>query len=253
MVALPLLVASSVDVAVAILLAFVGVVVARRHASPAARRAQRAFAVWWWGLSVTTGVTASREVAGAFGVADAAAVVAVANLLQYAYVVALCAAVWGLLYYLLYLYTGRSGFFWPLATFYGLYGLVALGLIIQMRPAGISVGKWFAGAAYASPQTGGVLLTVMVLLLLLPQLVAAAAYATLYRKVENAESKYRIALVSGALFVWLGLSLVAPFIQLGRFEAWQAGGRLVGLAAAVVILMAFRPPAWVRARWRNVR
>lgn len=245
MVVATLALAAIVDLAIAAVLIVVGRAAWRRSHGRESRRAAALFAAWWYGLAGTVLTNALREAAGAAGVESSAWVLAALPWLHDAYIAALVVSVWGLLYYLIYLFSGRTGSFWPLTVFYALYGAVAFWLLAGMDVSGLSVGKWFVGWSYAHPETGGALLLVMTLLLLLPQIGAALAYATLLRRVREPGPRRRIAIVSAALAGWLGLTLLAPFLQLGRFEWWQAGGRLVGLAAAVAILYAYlsTPPA----------
>lgn len=240
--------AAIVDAAIAVLLFYVGRVVAARKGSPPAKRALQAFGAWWDGLAFTVLVNAVKEAVAALGFEREMGVVPLLDLLQYASIVALCIAVWGLLYYLIYLFTGNERWRVPLATFYAAYALVGLAFVWRMDPAGVAAGKWFVTWAYTAPAAGGAFLVVLTLLLLLPQIVGAALYLRAARHATTALSRYRIRLVSWALILWLGITLVAPFVQLGRFEWWQAGGRLVGLVAALAILMAYRPPPAIARR-----
>lgn len=229
--------AALVDLATAGLLAFTGWHVLQRHPRGPALVATRAFSLWWFGLAWTLLLTAAREGAAAVGAADALGAVVVPA--HATYVVALCVAVWGLLYYLLYLFTGRTGWLWPTAIGYGVVALAALALSARLEPRGLAVSKWFVGWDYGDAAAGGPFVLLTFALLLVPQLAAAIAYATVARRAEDPILRSRIHRVSLALIVWLGLSFFAPFLQLGRFEAWAAGGRIVGLAAAVVIARAF--------------
>lgn len=232
-----LLAAALVDSAITLTLGYVGWRVARRHHTPEDARAAFGFAAWWYGLAFTVFTNAWREAAAGLAVEGRlAAVVPVAHA---AYIVALVASVCGLLYYLTYIFTGRAAWFWPLVAFYAAYGAAAVWISARLSPDGLVAGPWFVQWHYARPELGGGLLLVMVLLLLLPQLAAAIAYGTLYRRTPEGIARRRIALVSTALIVWLGSALVAPALQLGRFEWWQAGGRFVGLASAIVILYAY--------------
>lgn len=241
--------AATVDAAITVLLLFVGWTVSTRAASPAGRRALRAFGVWWFGLAVTVAANAIKEAVVAADL-DAATFL---NAFQYAYVLALCAAVWGLLYYLVYLFTGHERAYWPLATFYALYATTALWVIASMTPAGVTEGKWFVQWAYANPTPGGPILIVLTLLLLLPQIGAAVVYLRAASGTPDRMARFRVRVVAWSLILWLGIQLLAPFLMLGRFEWWQAGGRLVGLAAALAILVAYRPPLALARRLEVAR
>lgn len=240
--------AALVDAAIVAVLVAVAAQLGRRRAAGDAGGAIRAFQVWWLGLAFTVLANALREVVAAAGVETSAPVVAALNALQYLWLAATCAAVAGLLYYLVYLHTGSRRWLGPLVAFYALYAIAAFAILARIQPDGVAPGKWFVQWAYARPDVGVGLLAVMSLLLLLPQIVGAAVYLTLRGRVAERGARYRIAMVAWPLLAWLGSALLAPAIQLGRFEAWQAGGRLVGLVASLLILAAYRPPAWIRAR-----
>lgn len=246
--ALTLGAAAFVDLLIAALFVYVAMIVARRSTSAKAHRASLAFAAWWGGVGVTIFTNALREGLAAGGLHNAPAARALLDLWQYVYVVALVVAVAGLVYYLVYLYTGNGRWFWPLVAFYSAYGLTALALIARMQPAGVTPGKWFVTWAYVNPQAGGAIFLVLVLLLLLPQIVGSALYLSLRRRLQDPMGRYRVTMVGGAILVWQSIQLLAPFVRLGQFEWWQAGGRLMGLAAALIVLAAYRPPAFVR-RW----
>lgn len=248
MVVLTLLVAAVVDSAIAGVLAGVGRVFHGAAASVDARRALASFRLWWFGLAFTVFANASKEAVAAFGAHTSPFAVVILNAMSYAFILATCAAVAGLLYYLTYLVTGRRGAFVPIVAFYAAYTVVALALVARMAPAGVTPGKWFVQWAFLHPTSGGPLLAVLTLLLLLPQIAAGIAYLVLRRRLDEPLARYRTGLIGWALVLWLGLALVAPFVQLGRFEAWQAGGRLVAFAAALAIFSAYRPPALVRTR-----
>lgn len=241
--------AAAVDALVALVLVYVGWTVAIRPASAEGRRALHAFGVWWIGLAITVAINATKEGFASAGILAPAFFVA----LQYVWVAALCAAVWGLLYYLIFLFTGHDEWYWRLALFYVAYGAAAAWALAQLQPNGIiaptaTEHKWFIQWSYANPSALGVVLNVLILLLLLPQIGAAVVYLRAAGRTKDKLARFRVRVVAWALILWLGLTLLAPFVQLGRFEAWQAGGRLVGLAASLAILYAYRPPAALRRR-----
>lgn len=250
MVSATLLSAALVDFAAAFVFLFVGGRVARHSVSAEAVRARSAFAIFWLGMAIDIVITAVRELTAAFDVTTGTAMARFVGLTFYVYVFALTAAVAGLLYALLFIYTGRKALIWPVFGFYGAFFVYAAFLISRLDPVGNAPGKWFAQVAYANPTAAGApLVLALFALLLLPQLATAIGYATLARKAPEGELKFRIKVVSTALIGWFGSSLGAPFVGLGRFEFWQAGGRLVALAAAVAIAVAYAPPASLRARW----
>lgn len=249
MVVLTLIAAAVVDATIAAVLATVGGVFRTAdHVEKDARLALASFRAWWFGLAFTVFANALKEAIAGFGQETNAVAIAILDATSFGFIAATCVAVAGLLFYLTYLFTGRRGAFVPIVVFYALYTALALYLVAQMRPSGIVAGKWFVQWGYANPAAGGPILILLTLLLLLPQIAAGIAYLVLRRRLGDPVARYRTGLVGWALVLWLGISLLAPFIQLGRFEAWQAGGRLVALAAALAILAAYRPPASIRAR-----
>jgi hypothetical protein len=245
MVLWTLALAGLVDLAAGAVFAYVGHRLARRHAGEHAR-ASLMFALWWQALAGTILITGARNTLAGLGFTTPLAG-ALFGALNYVFVLLLCLGLWGLLYYLVVLFTGRRGVFWPLGVFYLAYFAVAAAVLLSLGPATVVAGKWFAQVAYANTLRGP-LLAVLLLLLLLPQILAAVAYGTLALRLKDATRRYRVGVVSVALVVWLGLQLAAPFLGLGRHEAWAAGGRFVGLAAALAVYWAYHPPAWVRQR-----
>ena len=230
--------AAVVDFAIAALPVVIALRFRQEHASTEARAAVAAFQVWWLGLGFTVFTNGAREAIAAFG--WDATLAGAFNAWQFVYIIATCASVAGLLYYLIFLFTGHSRWLRPLVGFYVIYAIVALALLARLQPAGVAPGKWFVQWSYANPGgLGAAVLGLMSLLLLLPQIVAAALYVLLRRRGIDPAARRRVTIIGVALLVWLGSTLIAPFVQLGRFEAWQAGGRLVGLVASVAILRAY--------------
>lgn len=243
-----LAIASLVDLATGGVFGYVGARVAGRHVAGPARRAALAFGVWWYFLSFNAIQTGLRGMAAAFDLVPPDGVVESSLVaLSYAAVIALCAGVAGLLYFLVYLFRGSERAFWPIVGFYAAYAVVAVYAYSLLQPNGVAAGKWFAGVTTGST-IGSAFFAIMVLLLFVPQIGGAVAYGALYFRLESAEKRYRVALVSTSLAVWLTLTLLAPFLGLGRYEWWAAGGRLVGLAAALAVLLAYHPTRAIRAR-----
>ncbi|MEA3203187.1 MAG: hypothetical protein QOI63_862, partial [Thermoplasmata archaeon] len=141
------------------------------------------------------------------------------------------------------------GWFYPLGAFYGLFLLLLVYLIVRSEPVGVTTQRWqvmikFAHENILGPAGG----LVFLLLFVGPQVVGALAYFTLFFRTDDPWARYRIGMVSLSLTVWFGSSVVAGLLGFGQDERWMLLSRLISLVAALVILMAYRPPAWVRRR-----
>lgn len=237
--------ASFAVLAAAALYAYVGVLTLRRPGSADARLAIQLFAVWWFGLAGTTAIGGVRGLLGFAGLTG----LGLFATLTYLNMVLYMGAIGGLVYYFLYLFTGRRGLVVPVGAIY-LVGLVgAIYFIAASAPAAVEVGRFQARLVYANPLSQEAAAPLL-LLLLVPALGGTAAYLSLALREREATQRYRILLVSTGIIVWF-LSSTALALS-GRFfadEAWQFGWRFVGLVAALLTYLAYRPPARVRRRW----
>jgi hypothetical protein len=235
----------------ALLYLYIGSVLRQRAVSPAARLANNMFVLWWVGLG---GI-------GVLGVVVQGAYL-VDRLPLWVYeaytilvLLVIFAALWGLQYYLVYLYTGSTRSFVPLGVFYALFFTATIGLLEYLGdPAALTDNGWQLRTEprVELPLAAGL---VFVLLLVGPQVVAAVAYARLFTKTSDRTQRYRIAMVTGSILVWFGSSIVAAALQFSDSLAWQFTSRAIGIVGALVILAAYRPPRWVRDRYgiRSVR
>ncbi|MES2155064.1 MAG: hypothetical protein V4510_08010 [bacterium] len=240
-------------VASAIVYIAVGVQVGRRPASPDAQLAKRMFQAWWYGLAGLSLFTPFVAILAQLGL-DKYDIMLV--LIQ-ALLVVIFAAIAGLVYYLLYLYTGRN---WVLGAVvaYFLVMLVWLEYILVaahiasygVPPDGGS--KTFldaAGQRIKSDPLQGILFG---LLVAVPPLLSAVAFFLLFFRVDGREQKYRIAVVSASLVVWFASSLTGTLTGLSSNPAtqqsWQLLNMVIALAAATAVYLAYKPPAWVRRR-----
>jgi hypothetical protein len=160
----------------------------------------------------------------------------------------ICIALWGLLYYLVYLFTGSQRFLIPLTIFYILYYVLLVYYITASDPARVEITRWRTQLVYAHPVTGS-LFTVVLVLLVFPQILAALAYFALFFRVREATQRYRILLVSWCIILWFGSAFVASVTGLSQEDWWQIVSRLIGLGAALGILFAYFPPGIIRRRF----
>jgi hypothetical protein len=231
--------------AAASIYAYVGWRLSRRVvASSEAKLAWQSFTVWWYGLAATTLIGGLLNLFGALGLT----ILPLFITATYINLLVICLALWGLLYYLIYLFTGKSQWLVPLGIFYLLYYALLVYYITASMPEGIQLDRWRAALDYRVPLTGPFYAFVIVLLLL-PQIIGGLAYFTLYFQVPGVTQKYRVLLVSWSIIIWFLSPLLALMSGLSEQDWWQIASRLIGLAAALTILMAYLPPRWLKQRY----
>lgn len=225
--------------------AYVGWRLSKRIVSSSeARLAWRSFTVWWYGLAVTTLIGGLLNLFGAVGLT----IVSLFITATYINLLTICLALWGLLYYLIYLFTGNSRLLVPLAIFYIIYYVLLVYYITASIPESINIDRWRTTLAYHASLTGP-FFVVLIVLLLLPQIIGGFAYFTLYFRVTETTQKYRILLVSWSIIIWFLSPLAALAGGLAEQDWWQLASRLIGLAAALTILIAYLPPRWLKQRY----
>lgn len=226
------------------LLLWVGRVVAERPASSRhARLASSMFAAWWYALAASTGATALTD--GLTAVADPPLSLVMG--LQFLSVAAVCMGLAGLLYYLVYLYTGRTGSFWPLVAGYALFAGVLIQVMAAWEPVGVVAAEWGASIDYARPASDA---TVLMLLLVLigPQLAASVALFLLAARLPDSAARVRLLVVATAIFAWFGSTLLATAVGATSNTAWQVLQLWIPVLVGLGVLLAHRPPLWLEAR-----
>jgi hypothetical protein len=237
-----LLVDAAVDLGVAALYAWVGLRLARRDVAAEAQPAQRMFSLWWFALAATGLAAGALSLAAQQGARDPLLFAR----FGLAATATFCLAMLGLVDYLAFLFTGREPRL-ELAVLYGAYFVLVAGSALASPPAGLDVSGW-RPAVVASQPAPAWLIGLSVALLFLPQVGGAVAYASLYRRVETAEQRYRIVLVSGSILLWSASVVIISQPALFPGDEAQVVGRGIVLASALSILLAYQPPRWVRAR-----
>jgi hypothetical protein len=224
---------------------YVGWRLSRRVISSSeARLAWGSFTIWWYGLAVTTLLGAFLNLFGILGITSLPLFVTA----TYINILVICTALWGLLYYLIYLFTGNRHSLLPLAVFYIIYYVILLYYITASIPESISVGRWNTTLIYRHPLTGPFFATVIALLVF-PQIIGGLAYFSLYFRVQDITQKYRVLLVSWSIIVWFLSPVIALAGGLANQDWWQFVSRSIGLTAALTILIAYLPPRWIQERY----
>lgn len=231
-----LLAAGVVSAVVGASFGFVARAVLRQPVAGEHRLAHRAHAAWWLALGaylvLQGAMTAAAATTGlSLGVYLASRVVAIPLL---------CAGVWGITYFLVYLYTGWREANRPLAVFFALVAALFAWATFA-TPQELLVRQWIIEIDDSAP-----LFTLIYALVGLPPIVASLAYLALLRKVRGRAQRYRIVLSAGGILLYVGTGLAA---RLGTNDALIFATLVgCGVAAALASLAAYYPPAFVRAR-----
>jgi hypothetical protein len=224
---------------------YVGRVLSRRRSSTAdSRLAWRLFVVWWYALASSTVISAVLSLLGGFGIIGLP-VFTTFTLLN---LLAICVALYGLVFYLVYLFTGSRKVLGPLSVFYVGYYTFLVYYVQASIPVDVAVKRWTAALIYEN-QLRGPIYTVALLLLLMPPILGGLAYFMLYFRVESMTQKYRVLLVSWSIVIWFLSASIASFGGFSESDGWQIISRFIGLGAAFAILVAYQPPSWIKQRF----
>jgi hypothetical protein len=146
-----LFISSLFALANAVIYGMVGYLLNKRMVKkPDSNLAWKLFTIWWFALSISTFITFTFNLLGALGQAGLPLFVA----LTYINLLLICIALWGLLYYLFYLFTGNSRLFMPLSLFYVFYYILLVYYITVSSPNEVTIGRWNTSISYRSPLTG---------------------------------------------------------------------------------------------------
>jgi hypothetical protein len=252
MVIQTLLVSAAFSLIASVIYAYVGYRLTRRSLPEGTRLAAYAFVAFWYGIAVSTltGPTGLQALLAAFGQVSLPAVL----LMTQVGLVAISVGLWGLLYYLVYLYTGWHGVWKGLAAFYIAFYAFLQYFIVDAGPVGLHTDRWSVVVDYRKDLSGPdawmqPYVLALIIGLLVPQIVAALAYLTLAFRVHDPTQRYRVLLVSISILVWFATPFFALGADVAKQDTYQVVSRLIGLAAAITIYMAYQPPRWIRRRY----
>ncbi|MHB8584975.1 MAG: hypothetical protein ACYDDF_03965 [Thermoplasmatota archaeon] len=216
----------------------------RRPLTGADVRASRSFAVFWLGAAAAAILNDASVAAGANG--GGAMIIAP---LTYANLLADVLYIGGLVYYLLYIYTGRASLFPYVVAFYAAALAGALALIASLGPTGMHMNRWGGSVAYQN-EPSAITALLFAVFFLLPPIVGSILYGTLYFRVHGRTQRWRVGLVSTSLFIWvLSALLVTAFDSSSANDAAAIAIRCISVAAMATIYAAYAPPAWVQRRF----
>jgi hypothetical protein len=227
------------------MLAYVSALTWKRKVAPTERGAMRAFAVWWAAAAAVLFLTIARTALAMLGVQDLAPYVA----MRYALAAPLAIAVWGLLYYLLYLYTGTRRVLWPLtAAYVGVFAYF-LWYFSQGGAPTLQTTDWDVRLV-SEPSPGPQAASAFGLVFGLPVIVATLAYGSLFFRVKERTQRWRIGMVSLGFLQLFGMVVVGFLAGWNKRDWYPLTYQLPALAASVMFLLAYHPPEALRARLR---
>jgi hypothetical protein len=215
-----------------------------RRGSRSPSVALASFAAFWWSAAVIWADQGLAALAGATGQASLPLLRALDQAVTGFY----CLAAASLLFYVLYLLTGKQRSLGPILLYY-LALFVALRYRVESAlPVRVDVGDWQANVVYAEPLQGAVY-TLLVALMVVPLLAAIVAYGALAFRVQDASARYRIACVTLGLLVWVTTEALAYTTGAAGTTQGELTRRLVALGSTVFVLAGYLPPRFARARW----
>lgn len=208
-----------------------------------AGRAMAFFSMWWFATALNQLAGSLLYLAAAAGWTDLD--------VQLSYVILqrmlLALSLVGLMYYLFYLFRGK-GYLPFLVAMYGTYAAFQIYTVLRGQPDGIDLWRWRTDLHYTVANPPVFQLVNLVFIIILP-VGGALALWRLYPKVATRGQRFRLVAVSTGFTAWWLYAVVAGQPALFDNDAVQSLNRLLGLVIALVILVAYEPPAWVRRRF----
>lgn len=223
--------------------AIVGVMMMRRAPPTQGQAARVMFALFWTSAAIIWITQGLGSLSGYLGVASLPLLSALDQVSTPFY----CLAAASLLYYVLYLLTGRARLLVPILTYYLVLFFLLRWRVESAQRLDINVQDWVVSFVYATPLQGAAY-SVIVSLVSGPLLLSILAYGALFFRVDEPAQRYRIALVALGLLAWIGTESIAFTTGFATTAAGEITRRVVALASTLVIVLAYRPPRAVEAR-----
>lgn len=229
----------------AALLAYIGVTVSRRPTLREDRLAMRMFAAWWFSAAAIILFGAAPSILSLAGTPP----LWIFDITTYATAVPLAVGLCGLLYYLLYIYTGRESLIRPLAVAYAAFFVFTIYYFAQFD------GRRLEETAYSvrilsDIQPPAWMRAAYGVAVALPILAAVVGYGLLLRRTHTPEQRFRLTLVSASFFVWFTPVLGAFVLGFDQADWFPFVYQIPGTLAAFLISLAYRPPPFVERHWR---
>ncbi|HVL47662.1 MAG TPA: hypothetical protein VM889_03810 [Candidatus Thermoplasmatota archaeon] len=228
----------------AALYAYIGRVVSERPAEGNAQTAIRAFALWWFALAVSTFIGGARTFLVVMGVHD----LVFHEALGFIAILPLVMSLWGLMSYLLFIYTGSLKPAWTLALVYSVIYAYFVYLFVWLNPVDVRIGAGASAVLVNTNTLDSAAVAFVVAVLVLPIVIGAIAYGSLYWKTQEPIQRFRIATISLGILAWFLSPAFGSAAALQNAAWWIIFTRIVAIAIPLTILVALRPPPWLLRR-----
>jgi hypothetical protein len=206
--------------------------------------ARLSLAVFWMGAAGVAAIQGARSFSASFGYDSFILIRALDQAATPAY----CLSAAGLLYYVLYLLTGRARLAIPVFAYYMVMMPVLRVPVEMARPVGYDVGEWNVNLVYEGSLAGPAYTTALALTAL-PLLAAMLAYFALIWQVNEPAVRYRVVCTAIGFVLWIGVEVVVWAAGLASTGPGEIARRVVGLAVALVVGIGYFPPMALRRRW----
>ena len=205
--------------------------------------ARLALASFWMGAAAVAAIQGARSVSAVLGVDSFPLIRALDQAATPAY----CLAAAGMVYYVLYILTGRATLAIPVVVYYVVMVPVLRYPVELAHPIGYAVGTWNVNLVYEAPLSSPAY-TLALALAAVPMWAGVLAYASLLLHTPEPAARYRIACMTLGLLLWVGAEVVVWAAGLAATPAGEISRRLIGLAVALVVGIGHAPPAAIRRR-----
>lgn len=243
MVEATLAVAALATYVVAATYAYVGARLLRHAtAASATRRPMVAFALWWLLTSANQLLGSTLYLVAAFGHLDVPAQLTYVLLQRLLLALSLVC----LMHYLLFLHTGRNRLA-ALLALYAVYWASQVYVVFARVPVGVATFGWRTDLVYLHPELPGQRL--LNLAIVVPPIVGALALLRLYGRVDGRTRRFRVAMLAVGFTLWWLVAIAAGHPATFGIGWFQAANRVLGVAIALGILVAYQPTAWMRRRY----
>lgn len=241
MVLASLLVAGASTLCLAATYAYVGAHLLRKGNAIDRGRAVQMLGGWWIATALNQLLGGLLNVAASFGWTDLALHV------TYVYVqrLLLALSLIGLMYYLVYLQTGR-GRLVLLTVVYGLWWASQIFAVTVGVPSDVGVYRWRTDLVYSVERPPA--LELLQLFIVLPPVVGSLALLRVYRRVGTRTQRFRIGVLAAGFTVWWIVAILAGNRATFDSDLIQATNRAIGVIVALAVLVAYETPAWMRRR-----